>query len=56
MKNLDKSTKVPVLYLAAEYWKEIEGLTRVARQLGYGVMYYSGGDLRIVPNRMPHEV
>jgi hypothetical protein len=44
------------LYLAAENWKEIEGLTRGARQLGYGVMFYSGGDLMVVPNRTPDEV
>ena len=56
MKILNKSTEVPVLYLVAEYWKEIEGLTREARKLGYGVMYYSGQDLMIVPNRTPDEV
>jgi hypothetical protein len=42
------------LYLAAENWKEIEGLTRGARQ--FGVMFYSGGDLMVVPNRTPDEV
>ena len=56
MKHLDKSTEVPVLYVAAEYWKEIESTTTRAGELGYGVMYYSGEDLKIIPNRTPDEV
>jgi hypothetical protein len=56
MKDLNKSTEVPVLYVAAEYWKEIESITTRASELGYGVMYYSGGHLMVVPNRTPDEV
>jgi len=56
MKDLNKSTEVPVLYVAAEYWKDIDSTTTRANELGYGVMYYSGGDLMIVPNRSPDEV
>ena len=41
MKHLDKSTEVPVLYVAAEYWKDFDSTTTRAGELGYGVMYYS---------------
>lgn len=56
MKALNKSTEVPVLYVAAEYWKDMDSTTTRASELGYGVMYYSGGDLMVVQNRTPDEV
>jgi hypothetical protein len=56
MKHLDKSTEIPVLYVAAEYWKDFDSTTTRAGELGYGVMYYSGADLMIVSNRTPDEV